>query len=74
VREILAQHAGKVVTRQQIMKQVGGGLHLGDRYVAAVFLARGRLYEHLALFSRRAPDSAGARRAGVPPSYSKMEG
>jgi DNA-binding response OmpR family regulator len=32
VREILAQHAGKVVTRQQIMKQVGGGPHLDDTH------------------------------------------
>ena len=30
VLQILAQHAGKVVTRQQIMKEVWGDSHLGD--------------------------------------------
>ena len=30
--QILAQHAGKVVTRQQIMKQVWGGSHLDDTH------------------------------------------
>ena len=32
VLQILAQHAGKVVTRQQIMKQVWGGSHLDDTH------------------------------------------
>jgi two-component system, OmpR family, KDP operon response regulator KdpE len=32
VLQILAQHAGKVVTRQQIMKQVWGALHLDDTH------------------------------------------
>jgi len=32
VLQILAQHVGKVVTRQQIMKQVWGGSHLGDTH------------------------------------------
>jgi two-component system KDP operon response regulator KdpE len=32
VLQILAQHAGKVVTRQQIMKQVWGGSHLEDTH------------------------------------------
>ena len=32
VLQILAQHAGKVVTRQQIMKEVWGGSHLGDTH------------------------------------------
>ena len=31
VLQILAQHAGKVVTRQEIMKQVWGGPHLDAR-------------------------------------------
>lgn len=32
VLQILAQHAGKVVTRQQIMKEVWGGSHLDDTH------------------------------------------
>jgi two-component system KDP operon response regulator KdpE len=32
VLQILAQHAGKVVTRQQIMKQVWGASHLDDTH------------------------------------------
>jgi two-component system KDP operon response regulator KdpE len=32
VLQILAQHAGKVVTRQQIMKQVWGAAHLDDTH------------------------------------------
>ena len=32
VLQILAQHAGKVVTRQQIMKEVWGVSHLGDAH------------------------------------------
>jgi two-component system, OmpR family, KDP operon response regulator KdpE len=32
VLQILAQHAGKVVTRQQLMKQVWGGAHLDDTH------------------------------------------
>ena len=32
VLQILAQHAGKVVTRQQIMKHVWGGSHLDDTH------------------------------------------
>ena len=32
VLQILAQHAGKVVTRQQIMKHVWGGSHLEDTH------------------------------------------
>jgi two-component system, OmpR family, KDP operon response regulator KdpE len=32
VLQILAQHAGKVVTRQQIMKEVWGGPHLDDTH------------------------------------------
>ena len=32
VLQILAQHAGKVVTRHQIMKQVWGGSHLDDTH------------------------------------------
>jgi len=32
VLQILAQHAGKVVTRQQILRQVWGGSHLDDTH------------------------------------------
>ena len=32
VLQLLAQHAGRVVTRQQIMKQVWGGSHLDDTH------------------------------------------
>jgi two-component system KDP operon response regulator KdpE len=32
VLQVLAQHAGRVVTRQQIMKQVWGGAHLDDTH------------------------------------------
>jgi hypothetical protein len=35
VLQILAQHAGKVVTRQQIMKQVWGASHLDDTQLDA---------------------------------------
>ena len=61
------------VRRQYRYHVIAASFIRNDRRVAAVFLARWRLYEDLALFSRRAPDSAGARRAGVPPRYSKME-
>ena len=40
VREILAQHAGKVVTRQQIMKQVGGGPHLDDTHYLRIVVRK----------------------------------
>jgi len=40
VLEILAQHAGKVVTRQQIMKQVWGGPHLDDTHYLRVVVRK----------------------------------
>lgn len=43
------------VRRQDRHHVIAASFIRNDRYVAAVFLARGRLYEHLALFSRRAP-------------------
>ena len=47
MREILAQHAGKVVTRQQIMNQVGGGLNLDDTHYLRIVIRKlreNRLY------------------------------
>jgi two-component system, OmpR family, KDP operon response regulator KdpE len=40
VLEILAQHAGKVVTRQQIMKQVWGGPHLDDTHYLRIVVRK----------------------------------
>ncbi len=40
VLEILAQHAGKVVTRQQIMKQVWGGPHLDDTHYLRIIVRK----------------------------------
>jgi two-component system, OmpR family, KDP operon response regulator KdpE len=40
VLQILAQHAGKVVTRQQIMKQVWGGPHLDDTHYLRVVVRK----------------------------------
>ena len=38
--EILAQHAGKVVTRQQIMKQVWGEPHLDDTHYLRIVVRK----------------------------------
>src|SRR5215475_4097403 len=40
VLQILAQHAGKVVTRQQIMKQVWGDPHLDDTHYLRVVVRK----------------------------------
>src|SRR5262249_41773685 len=40
VLEILAQHAGKVVTRQQLMKQVWGGPHLDDTHYLRIIVRK----------------------------------
>ena len=40
VLEILAQHAGKVVTRQQIMKQVWGEPHLDDTHYLRIVVRK----------------------------------
>jgi two-component system, OmpR family, KDP operon response regulator KdpE len=40
VLEILAKHAGKVVTRQQIMKQVWGGPHLDDTHYLRIVVRK----------------------------------
>ena len=40
VLEILALHAGKVVTRQQIMKQVWGGPHLDDTHYLRIVVRK----------------------------------
>jgi len=40
VLEILAQHAGKVVTRQQIMKQVWGDPHLDDTHYPRIVIGK----------------------------------
>ena len=40
VLQILAQHAGKVVTRQQIMKQVWGGPHLDDAHYLRIVVRK----------------------------------
>ena len=40
VLQILAQHAGKVVTRQQIMKEVWGGPHVDDTHYLRVVVRK----------------------------------
>ena len=40
VLQILAQHAGKVVTRQQIMKEVWGGPHLNDTHYLRIIVRK----------------------------------
>jgi two-component system, OmpR family, KDP operon response regulator KdpE len=40
VLQILAQHAGKVVTRQQIMKEVWGGPHLNDTHYLRIVVRK----------------------------------
>jgi two-component system, OmpR family, KDP operon response regulator KdpE len=40
VLQVLAQHAGKVVTRQQIMKQVWGGPHLDDTHYLRIVVRK----------------------------------
>jgi len=40
VLQILAQHAGKVVTRQQIMKQAWGAPHLDDTHYLRVVVRK----------------------------------
>ena len=40
VLQILAQHAGKVVTRQQIMKEVWGSPHLNDTHYLRIIVRK----------------------------------